>query len=76
MKKILVYVFLFLSFIITPSLSYVQAMDNIRITTENTGKSNNNWELESMADNGDFFYVGTTGEKWLKLLKKWWIQQI
>lgn len=67
MKKILVYVFLILSFIVTPSLSYVNAMDNIRVTTENNGKVNNNWELEDMAANGDFFYVGTTGEKWLKL---------
>ncbi|HEY6436570.1 MAG TPA: hypothetical protein VIY47_08270, partial [Ignavibacteriaceae bacterium] len=37
------------------------------MTTENTGKSNNNGELEDMAANGDFFYVGTTGEKGLKL---------
>ncbi len=45
----------------------VFANENIRITNENTGRNPNNeylWEMEG----NEFFYVGTTGEKWIKNL--------
>lgn len=58
--------FLF-SFFVFPLVSQAVMLDNVRVTTENTGKYNNNWALEDMWSNGEFFYVGTTGEKGLKL---------
>lgn len=41
--------------------------DNIRITTENSGRNTNNSALEQMGGN-EFFYVGATWEKWIKNL--------
>lgn len=63
MKKILIIMTLALSFLFSYNLTF--ATDNIRITTENSGKSMNNDKFEEMWSN-DFFYVGRTWEKWLK----------
>lgn len=48
-------------------ISLTFANENIRITNENTGRSVNNEKLNEMEWN-EFFYVGTTGEKWIKNL--------
>lgn len=47
--------------------SFTFANENIRITNENTGRNINNEKLSEMEGN-EFFYVGTTGEKWIKNL--------
>ncbi len=59
--KILLLIILFFS------SSFVFANENIRITNENTGRNVNNEKLNEM-EWTEFFYVGTTGEKWIKNL--------
>lgn len=63
MKKILISIILVLSFLSIFDVTF--ATDNIRITTENTWRNNNNDELEEIAWT-EFFNVWTWWEKWIK----------
>lgn len=70
MKKIITKILLFITFFSIPLFSHAisiwNSSDNIRVTTENTWKSTNNDQFEQMWANGEFFYVWTWWEKWLK----------
>lgn len=64
MNKIFAKLLLGILLLLTPIFSY--ATNNVKITTENTWKTTTNNQFEEMWANGEFFYVSTWWEKWLK----------
>ena len=75
MKKIflnLICIFTILSSFFIDAYAFNTTVDNVRVTTENTWRQNNNSTLEDIWANWDFFYVWTWWEKWLK----WFILNI
>ena len=67
MKKIFLNILLLISLLFIPSFSYAGNIDNIKTTTENTWRNDNNNYLDEVEWNG-FFNVSTKWEKWIKNL--------